>query len=369
MIGQTRVPYEGPDEYDILIVGEAPGGEEAGQGRPFVGKSGQLLERYLERHLISRGDVKLANLSKRRPGVSPVSNRFELLLGTDELEEDLADLEAEIKRAKPNVIIALGGWPMYYLTGNCGKEHQKDKPGSGILTYRGSRYHALPRWGEEQKVICTFHPSYILRNWKWNPFWFIDLYSAIEDSKFPELRLPEYEEYIDPDPDVLHDLVHQTQLADWASVDIETFSGGKFSCVGWAFRYEGVMKGVCITYNRPDLDRFAKEVWECDVPKIFQYGTYDGPFMRNFYSWKLGGYYNKVGWDTYVASASIYPDYPRSLSFLVSVHTRMPYYKEDRKVWREKGDMNILWKYNIKDTVGTHLVAEDQMEIMGELYG
>ena len=268
MIGTTRVPYEGPDEYDILALGEAPGGEEAGTGRPFVGKSGQLLERYFNRLNIDRSEIKLANLSKRRPSVNPPSNRFELLLGSPELEEDLNALEEEIKRAKPNVIIALGGWPMYFLTGHCGKEHGKDKPGSGILTYRGSRFHALERWGKEQKVFCTLHPAYLTRNWKWNPVWYTDLSAAVEDSKFPELRLPIYEEHIDPEPDVLYDLTHEAISSSWISVDLETFrkTRGKYSCVGWAYEKDGLMKGVCVTHLRDDLTRYSKEMWESDTP-------------------------------------------------------------------------------------------------------
>jgi hypothetical protein len=118
-----------------------------------------------------------------------------------------------------------------------------------------------------------------------------------------------------------------------------------------------------------DLWEYAKRMWESSTPKIFQYGTYDIPFMDFFYSWKSGGFYDGQGFDTHVASASLLPDYPRSLDFLVSLHTRIPYYKTERKIWKEEGDMNILWRYNIKDTVGTYLVAEDQMRILGEQYG
>lgn len=105
------------------------------------------------------------------------------------------------------------------------------------------------------------------------------------------------------------------------------------------------------------------------MPKILQFATYDIPFMSRFYQWKIGGYYDGVGWDTFVASASLLPDFPRGLDFLISIHTRFPYYKSDRKVWKIVGDMNILWKYNIKDTVGTHAVAMEQMGQMKELFG
>lgn len=367
-IGTQRVPFEGPDEYNIMLVGEAPGGEEQGQGRPFVGRSGQLLERYLERNMVTRSQVKLANLCKYRPGTN--HNKFEALLGSSQLEEGLDELAAEIARAKPNVIIVLGNWPLYYLTGQCGLDKTKPKPGSGIFLYRGSRLPALNRFGgEDQKVFVSLHPAYITRVWGWNPVFNLDITRAVEDSKYPELRYPEYVEYIDPDPSTLHDLVHESLSAPWISLDIETFPNQQYSCVGWAYRHNGIDKGVCITFERPDLARFAREVWQSDTPKILQFGTYDSPFMKRFYNWDLGGYYDGLGWDTFVASASLLPDFPRGLDFLVSIHTRFPYYKSDRIVWKQERDMNKLWKYNIKDTVGTYAVAMEQMKQMKELFG
>jgi len=369
-IGTQRVPFEGPDTYNIMCVGEAPGAEEVGQGRPWIGKAGQLIERYFDRHGVPRTKIKWANLSKVRPGQN--HNKFEALLGSSQLQEGLDELSEEILRVRPNVIVALGNWPMYYLTGAAGIDGKTKKkvPGTGIFLYRGSRLSALDNFGgSTQKVFCSFHPSYINRVWGWNPVFHQDIGKAVFDSTFPEFRYPEYEEFIDPNPSLLHDLVHESLSADWISADIETFPNKQFSCVGWAYKHKDKMKGVCITYERPDLHRFAKEIWECDTPKILQFATYDAPFMSRFYQWKLGGYYDGLGWDTFVASASLLPDFPRGLDFLVSIHTRMAYYKSDRKVWKKEGDMNILWRYNIKDTVGTLLVAESQMNEMKELFG
>lgn len=365
-IGTQRVPFEGPESSKILLVGEAPGGEEEGSGRPFVGISGQLLQRYLERQGLDRSQVRLANLCKYRPR----GNKFEVLLGSSQLEEGLNELEEEIKKNKPNVVVALGGWPLWFLTGKCTQEKRKDKPGSGIMLYRGSRLPALGRFGENQKVLATFHPSFVNRSWYYNPIFNFDLMNAREDSTFPELRYPEYREYIDPPPDVLYDLVSNSLKAPWIAQDIETFPTKKFSCVGWAYQgvNDPIPTGVCITYKRQDLWRFAKEVWESDTPKIFQYATYDIPFMDRFYSWKIGGFYGAKGWDTYVAAASIMPDYPRALYFLISLYTRFPYYKAERHHHRESGDMTTLWKYNIKDNVGTLQVAMEQMKEIPVLF-
>jgi hypothetical protein len=140
-----------------------------------------------------------------------------------------------------------------------------------------------------------------------NPVFNLDIKHALEDAEYPELRAPVYEQHIDPLPDKLHDLVHEALSAEYISVDIETFPGGRFSCIGFAFRRssDGGDVGVCITLDRPDLHRYVKEVWESDTPKIFQYGTYDTAFMRFFYGWRIGGYYGGMGWDTYVAAANL----------------------------------------------------------------
>lgn len=365
-IGTQRVGFEGPDEYNIMLVGEAPGAIEVGQGRPFVGPAGELLERYLGRHMVMRHQVKLTNLCKHKP--SKNSNKFQLLLGSSQLEDGLNELAEEINCVKPNVILALGNWPMYYLTGKCGTIKGKPIPGTGILTYRGSRLPAVERFGgESQKVFCTLHPSYVKRpyNWGWNPVFYVDLGHAVEDSKFPELRYPEYEEYIDPDPGTLQALVQESLNAKWISLDIET---NPF-CVGWAYEKDGVMKGVCVTYDRPDLMHYCQQVWESNVPKIFQFGTYDIPFMDRFYQWTIGGYYDGVGWDTYVASASLLPDFPRGLDFLISLYTRFPYYKDEIGQYKKTGSMLSRWQYNIKDTVGTYQVAMAQMPEIKELFG
>jgi len=358
-IGVTHVPSEGPDNATAFFVGEAPGGEEAARGSPFIGRAGDLLIRYLDRNGANRNSVYLSNLCRYRPP----RNKFEALLDTPQLEEGLAELQREIEHVNPNCIIALGSWPLYLLTGMSGK-----KAGTGILKWRGSRLTSLPRWGS-RKVFASMHPSFVLRVWDMNPVFNLDIKHALEDAEYPELRAPKYESHIDPPPDELYDLVHEALDADYISLDIETFPGGRFSCIGFAYRRrDGTDCGVCITLDRPDLTRYVKEIWESDTPKIFQYGTYDTAFMRYFYNWRIGGYYDGMGHDTYVAAASLLPDYPRNLGFLCSIYTRFPYYKEERKLWKEEDDMTSLWEYNIKDIVGTMHVAYAQMGEIGELY-
>lgn len=353
--GNIYVPPIGNENAKIMLVGEAPGREEELSREPFVGRSGQLLTRYLERNGVRREDVFLSNLCRYRPK----GNRFESVLGSQALEDGLNELAEEVERVNPNVIVALGGYPLYYLTGM-----SKKAPGSGITSWRGSILQSTERFGS-RKVIPTYHPAYILRAWRENPIFNFDLSKVVKDSEFPELRLPNYKSYIDPDPDILVELLDEALDAPWISTDIETFPNHTFSCIGFC---SSPWWGVCITYQRPDLWHYLQTMWESSTPKILQYGTYDISFMRFFYGWKIGGYYSNVGWDTYVATANLLPDFPRGLSFLCSLYTRFPYYKEERKVWKETGDMTVLWEYNIKDVIATYQIACEQMKEVSELY-
>lgn len=378
-----RIEFEGPDDAKIMVVGEAPGEWEDRLGRPFVSRpvakehgftidgysntAGDLLERYLGRLGIPRDCVYLANLFKHRPR----NNEFKSVVGTPELSKCIEELDDTIKKVNPNVIVAVGGWPTWYLAGKCGKnpKTKKPEPGSGITTYRGSRYPCILPLSAGKKVICTYHPAAVLRNWSVNGIFFFDLQRAVEDAEFPELRYPTYEKFIDPTADDCHRLVNEALGSKVISLDIETFPSRTFSCIGASWRNdEGTDRSLCITFKRKDLWRFAREIWQSDTPKVLQYGTYDITFMRNFYDWRIGGYYNKVGWDTYIAAAELLPDYDRGLDFLTSIHTRFPYYKTERKVWKEKGDMEILWNYNIKDCIATYHIMLEQQEHMAKLF-
>ena len=62
------------------------------------------------------------------------------------------------------------------------------------------------------------------------------------------------------------------------------------------------------------------------------------------------------------------PEFNRGLDFLASVYTDFPFYKEDRKKWKEEGDMDILWEYNIKDVIATWIIAAKQMREMEEKF-
>ncbi len=142
--GRTNtVPGEGHvDSPDIMFIGEGPGADEDAQGRPFVGKAGQLLTKMIEAMGYKREEVFIANIVKCRPP----NNRAPL---PEEMDACLPYLRQQIGLIKPKIIVGMGATAIKGLLGKT----------AGITRLRGT-------WQEYEglKLMPTFHPSYLLRD-------------------------------------------------------------------------------------------------------------------------------------------------------------------------------------------------------------
>lgn len=139
----------------IMLLGEGPGEQEDLQGRPFVGASGEKLDKILSYIGISRNDLYIANSVLCRPPNNRVPRQ-------EELEACRWRLDLQIKLLKPKVIVLLGKTAFEQLSGKPIKGPLKqyffDKisTNDGWLTYQTGDHIA--------KTITTYHPAYILRN-------------------------------------------------------------------------------------------------------------------------------------------------------------------------------------------------------------
>jgi DNA polymerase len=97
----NMVPGEGDETAEVMIVGEAPGGSEDKQGRPFVGRAGKLLDSLLAEAGLERGDVYITNVVKARPP----GNRDPK---APEVAHHMPWLEAELALVAPRLVIPLG---------------------------------------------------------------------------------------------------------------------------------------------------------------------------------------------------------------------------------------------------------------------
>lgn len=365
-VHKKLVPSHGPVPCKIMSIGKAPGAEEEELGYPLVGRSGKLYSDFFSRNGVRRdvrkvratgeipSEVYTANLS----GYRPRKNNFRNLLGTPQLDESLERLKEEIERVNPNVIHAMGNWPLYFLTDKCGEKNGKPNPGSGIGNYRGSILPSTLVQG--RKVVASYGPAYILRNYTWHPVFDVDVQRVVRESAFPEIRYPEYDVYVDP-PDIW-EFVREFSESEWLSFDIETFAPGDMSCFGVSADDK---RALVITFQNPHGFEPARQILESPARKIAQYGTYDCTFLHHFYGWKIKNY----AFDTYIAAASLMGQFPRRLDFLASIYTDFPYYKEERKQWKKTMDLNLLWEYNAKDVIATWQIAFEQMKKLEEVYG
>lgn len=140
---RSRIVFgEGSSNADLMLIGEAPGKDEDRQGRPFVGRAGQLLARLLEEAGFTREQVYIANVIKCRPP----ENR------TPELEEVLTCkpfLLQQVRIIDPKVLVLLGSVATKAFFG-----FEKT-----ISRMRGQKLAH-----ERRVVIPTYHPAFALRN-------------------------------------------------------------------------------------------------------------------------------------------------------------------------------------------------------------
>jgi len=152
---RTNIVFgEGNLNANLMFIGEAPGREEDLQGKPFVGRSGELLTKMIENVLnLKREEIYIANIIKCRP---PQNRDPEI----EEVESCKPYLLKQIEIIKPKIIVTLGRIAFKYLLNN-------ETP---ITKARGNLYEF-----NGIKVIPTFHPSYLLRNPSKKKEAFIDL--------------------------------------------------------------------------------------------------------------------------------------------------------------------------------------------------
>jgi DNA polymerase len=149
--GRTQTVFgEGSPDAPILFIGEGPGGSEDEQGRPFVGRAGELLTKMIAAMGYDRGDLYIANIVKCRP---PNNRTPE----AREVEACAPYLRRQIELIRPKVLVSLGGPATKHLLGTR----------QGITAVRGTwhTYRALAERIGALPVMPTFHPAFLLRSY------------------------------------------------------------------------------------------------------------------------------------------------------------------------------------------------------------
>ncbi|MBI4208138.1 MAG: uracil-DNA glycosylase [Deltaproteobacteria bacterium] len=133
---------EGDSKANLVFVGEGPGADEDAQGRPFVGRAGQLLTRIVEAIGLKREQVYICNVIKCRPP----NNRTPL---PEEIRLCSPFLQMQLEAIRPKVIVTLGNIATQFLL----------QTTAGISKLR-NQFHDY----QGMAVMPTYHPAYLLRN-------------------------------------------------------------------------------------------------------------------------------------------------------------------------------------------------------------
>ncbi|MCK0118165.1 UdgX family uracil-DNA binding protein [Isoptericola sp. S6320L] len=153
----TQVVFStGPDDADVVLVGEQPGDREDREGEPFVGPAGRLLAEALEAAGIEPGTVYVTNAVKHFRFTERGTRRLHKKPDVAHVRACLPWLEAEISAVRPRVVVAMGATAARAVLGRPVRigelRGQLLDPGDGLRVAR-----------DVENVVVTTHPSALLR--------------------------------------------------------------------------------------------------------------------------------------------------------------------------------------------------------------
>ncbi|MCK5288178.1 MAG: uracil-DNA glycosylase [Candidatus Omnitrophica bacterium] len=143
---------EGNLNTEIMFIGEAPGANEDKTGKPFCGRSGDILDELLMSSGMNRQDIYIANIIKCRPpgNRNPKEEEIRLCAGFLDIQIDLI---------KPKIICCLGNFSTSYVM----KKFNLNDKIQGISKIHGQVFFAESSYGKI-KVIPFYHPAVVVYN-------------------------------------------------------------------------------------------------------------------------------------------------------------------------------------------------------------
>lgn len=328
----------------IMICGEAWGEKEEETGLPFQGTSGYILDQMLSQVGIRRSECFITNVFNLRPKPSNdiknltgpraagIPGLPELIKGKyvrKEFANELERLAKETLEAAPNVIIALGATATWAFTALQGIRANRGAVAISSLVAPGT------------KVVPTYHPAAVARQWELRPIVIADLDKAKRESEYHEFRRPKREIHI---VETLADLSWAEQRYLYrpklVSIDIET-KLEQITCIGFA---PSPSVAIVVPIVSADGRNYwsaqdEKIVWRyirdwCQLPALFQNGLYDIQYLWRRYGIAVP---NAIE-DTMLMHHAMQPEMEKGLGFLATVYTDEASWKGMRKISTLKKD-------------------------------
>lgn len=345
-------------KVNLVLVGEAWGEAEARLGCAFVGPSGAALlsmlsesgllrftaadRDFLRRYYQTQDSLLIDAIWQLHPeifrtnvfNIHPARNDLSNLCADKSLSlpgfgklgegwihaqyhPELNRLAADLLHHNPNLIVCLGNVALWALTGKIGISKLR---GTTLLsTHTVSGFKLLP----------TYHPAAILRQWEQRPTVIADLMKAAAEAEYPEIRRPEREIWIEPSlADIERFFSTYCRRENLLSVDIET-SGTRITCIGFA---PSASIGIVIPFDderstsgsywqNPSDElaawRLIRDVLEDSRRrKLFHNGLYDITFLYRSMKIKVQG----AEEDTMLLHHALQPESLKGLGYLGSVY-------------------------------------------------
>lgn len=324
----------GPDTADLVLVGEAPGDTEVLEGKPFVGRAGQLLNKVLEEVGIDRDACYITNAVNCRPVPHRAPKAKEIAACRNRLI-------AEIRQRAPRMVVALGNAAVQALMGR----------------HNMGDVHGTVNWCADVNafVVPTYHPAAVLRS----PGYYIDL---IRDMQRAALYLHEKKvltsvaqevEYVTlHNHDHVLELVERLESLSEVAVDVESASDGSLLCIGLAWRGD---KAVVVTKDALVDKRTVPMLNSALKGKVLIGHNLKFDVKQ---LWRAGVSDVRVGEDTMLMSYTL-DERPgvHKLKPLVRQYLNVPDYDAPiREYYSHMEDCPPieLWKYNAHDAAYTY---------------
>lgn len=386
--------WSGPRDARIVLVGEAFGASEAETRRPFAGESGKELFRMLgeawpdiapEEHSrvsalhryglawtgqregwLQAASCAMTNVFNLRPqnnkleelcgpksavAGSPSGTLPPLSLGKYLLPSYLPEVDRlyrELVSCRPNLVIALGNTACWALLRTAGISSIRGTVAEGTGLMGGWRESELEKSRAEEKfrvkVLPTYHPAAMLRNWSWRPIIVADLMKGLREAAFPEIVRPSRTVLVSPtlqeclgwlqnvlqNPPALLSLDTETSLNLIDTFGLARSRSDALVIPFGPHRYrrgDGYYTVYPVRDGQPQTSYWSedeeRQVWralravlESQVPKLFQNGMYDLQYIL-----RLGIRPAALQEDTMLLHHSLFPELQKGLGFLGSIYT------------------------------------------------
>ena len=368
---RTFVPPSGNPQAKLAGCGEQPALQELREGKPFVGPSGKGLDECFIMTKILRRDIYLTNVIKDLD--KPLKSYIDIgshgkATVSEEGYQYIQELGEELKKLKKsghlNCIVAFGNIALFALTNRI-----------GITKWRGSVLESTIVPG--LKVIPTFHPATFIPpkfNFLNKPLIVEDLLRAKDESNYPEIKRKERNITIRPSfsqsIECLNYCYEIGLRGQTLGIDIEVING-EVDCISFSW---SDTEAISIPFRDQTGDYFApdqeleimllvaKVIQDEKISKVGANFIFDMQFLFRKYGICPRGTIHC----TQIAQKIAFPDLRAGLDAVTTMHTDIPYYKEDGKQWMkmQSGTWEEWWNYNGMDGIVPVEALPKQLEVL-----